>query len=331
MSESKKVIDIALAEVGYIEKKSNSQLDSKTANAGKNNYTKYARDLDNIPGFYNGKKNGYDWCDVFVDWCFVKAFGKERAMKLLNQPAKSTGAGCGYSMSFYKKIGQLFKTPKAGDQIFFGSGTDIYHTGLVYKVENGRVYTIEGNTSSASEVVANGGVVAKKSYPVGASYIAGYGRPKYTEEAKQEPKQEPKKEVVDTGVITYRAYAEKWLPEVKKCDSTDDGFAGIGTKTISGFKCKPQYGELIYEAHSLGGKWLGAVSSKNYSKNDSNSYAGIYGKAIDGIRIKSSKGNVDYRVKTKEDGWLGWARGFGDKGNEFAGIYGHKIIGIQIK
>ena len=52
------VIAIALAEVGYKEKASNSQLDDKTANAGSNNYTKYARDLKNA-GYYNGNKNGY--------------------------------------------------------------------------------------------------------------------------------------------------------------------------------------------------------------------------------------------------------------------------------
>ena len=53
-----KVIEIALAEVGYLEKKTNSNLDSKTANAGYNNYTKYARDFDEkYPNFYNGKKH----------------------------------------------------------------------------------------------------------------------------------------------------------------------------------------------------------------------------------------------------------------------------------
>ena len=323
MSELQKVIDIALNEVGYIEKASNKNLDSKTGNAGNNNYNKYARDLDNISGFYNGKKNGYDWCDVFVDWCFVQAFGVERALELLCQPRKSTGAGCYFSRGFYKAKGQLHATPKVGDQIFFGEGDDIYHTGLVYKVDKTKVYTIEGNTSKDGSGYAN--VVAKKSYRIGVSYIAGYGRPNYKEEVKKE---ESKK---TAGVITYKAYTNKWLPEVHKADNTYEGFAGIGTETITGFKCKAQYGELTYEAHLLGGKWLGAVNSKNYSKNDANSYAGIYGQAIDGIRIKSNKGVVDYRVKTKEDGWLEWARGFGSKGNEFAGIYGHKIIAIQIK
>ena len=134
-----------------------------------------------------------------------------------------------------------------------------------------------------------------------------------------------------TGVITYKAYTNRWLPEVSKCDNTDNGYAGIGKEPITGFKCKPQYGEIIYEAHLKGGNWLGAVNSNSYGSNDANAYAGWYGKAIDGIRIKSTKGFVDYRVKTIEDGWLPWAKGFGDSGNSYAGIYGHTIIGIQMK
>ena len=51
-----KLINIANAEIGYLEKKSNKDLDNKTANAGSGNYTKYARDLDNIPNFYNNCK-----------------------------------------------------------------------------------------------------------------------------------------------------------------------------------------------------------------------------------------------------------------------------------
>ena len=115
-----KVIEIALGEVGYLEKKSNSNLDSKTGNAGSNNYTKYARDLDAIPNFYNGKKNGYAWCDVWVDWVFVEAFGADMAKKLLCQPDKSYGAGCYYSAKYYKNKNQFHTSnPKIGDQIFF--------------------------------------------------------------------------------------------------------------------------------------------------------------------------------------------------------------------
>jgi N-acetylmuramoyl-L-alanine amidase CwlA len=135
-----------------------------------------------------------------------------------------------------------------------------------------------------------------------------------------------------TGVITYQVYCNgKWQSPVNKCDNTSNGYAGIYGKPINGFRCKPQYGEIIYEAHQLGGKWLGAVNSKDYSSGKSNSYAGIYGKPIDGIRIKSTKGYVDYRVHIKGGSWLDWARGFGDSGNLYAGIYGKEIDGIQMK
>ena len=175
-----KVLEIAEAEVGYLEKASNANLDSKTANAGSANYTKYARDLDNIPGFYNGKKNGYAWCDMFVDWCFVQAYGVAMAKKLLGQPEKSYGASCAASVNYYKAMGRYFKDPKVGDQIFFWYDGAPNHTGLVYKVDDNYVYTIEGNTSGASGVIPNGGGVCKKAYYRAYDKICGYGRPDYS-------------------------------------------------------------------------------------------------------------------------------------------------------
>ena len=167
------VIAVAAAEVGYREKKSNSQLDDKTANAGSANYTKYARDFDQkYPNWYNGKKNGYAWCDMFVDWCFLTAFGYEKALKLLCQPEKSCGAGCTYSLRYYKAKGQFHTSgPKPGDQIFFGTSLDnATHTGIVEKADGSKVYTIEGNTSNQ---------VARRSYALTNSRILGYGRPAY--------------------------------------------------------------------------------------------------------------------------------------------------------
>lgn len=176
--DRQKVIDIALAEVGYLEKASNSNLDSDTSNAGYNNYTKFARDLYNA-GYYNGNKNGFAWCDVFVDWCFYKAWGKTVGQQLQCQTG-DLGAGCGYSAQYYKNKGQLHTdNPQPGDQIFFGSASNVTHTGLVYAVDSARVYTVEGNTSGSSGVVANGGGVFKKSYPLSYSKIYSYGRPDY--------------------------------------------------------------------------------------------------------------------------------------------------------
>lgn len=165
-----KVINVAKNEVGYLEKASNSQLDSKTANAGRGNYTKYWRDLK--PSF-----QGEAWCDCFVDWCFQKAYGKEAAQKLecggFGEFYTPTSAQC------YKNAGRFDKNAKVGDQIFFKNTTRIHHTGLVYGVQNGRVYTIEGNTSNGTAVVPNGGAVCMKSYALNNKNIAGYGHPRY--------------------------------------------------------------------------------------------------------------------------------------------------------
>ena len=176
---AEKVIAMAKSQVGYLEKASNYNLDSMSGNAGYNNWTKYARDLNNA-GYYNGNKNGYAWCDVFVDWCFFKVYGSKAKAEAVQCQTGTLGAGCEYSMCYYKAQGRFDKTPKPGDQIFFyDSAGDIGHTGLVYAVTDSTVYTIEGNTSSASGVVANGGGVAMKSYSRSYSRIAGYGHPRY--------------------------------------------------------------------------------------------------------------------------------------------------------
>lgn len=166
------VLNLARSEVGYREKASNSQLDDKTANAGTGNWTKYARDLDKLRNFYNGSKNGYAWCDLWYDWLFVKCFGPELGRQMLCQPLNSAGAGCLYSVQYYKQYGRwITGTPEPGDQIFFSYAPGEYsHTGLVESVSGGVVTTIEGNTSDS---------VGRRSYAVGSSTIAGYGRPRW--------------------------------------------------------------------------------------------------------------------------------------------------------
>ena len=263
MTEKEKVINIALGEVGYREKETNSNLDDKTANAGDENYTKYARDLDNVASFYNGKKNGYDWCDIFVDWCFVKALGAERAMQLLNQPEKSGGAGCGVSMSYFEKIERLFKSPSLGDQIFFTDGESIYHTGLVYDVDDTKVYTVEGNT--------NGGQVAKKSYPLGASYIRGYGRPLWNESANIEDREEePAKE---TKVDTIKVTAKEGL-NIRKEPNTECSILGAYVYNTSKdiYEIKGNWGRtqdgwicLDYTDYSKSTNTSNTTSTKKYT------------------------------------------------------------------
>ena len=145
-----KVILIAKNEIGYLEKKSNSRLDSKTANAGSSNYTKYWRDIK--PSY-----QGQPWCAAFVSWCFMEAFGQEKAKKLLKH----------WPYVYCPTLGNLFTrnaNPKIGDIVIFYHNGTFTHTGIVTAVIGDRFYTIEGNTSGASGIIANGGGVCAKSY-----------------------------------------------------------------------------------------------------------------------------------------------------------------------
>lgn len=172
MTPQERLIATAKAQEGYIGKKSAAQMDDPKANAG-GRFNKFARDLDALGDFYNGRKNGYDWCDVFVDWCFVATFGRDLAQKLLCQPDRSLGAGTGYSLGYYKAKGRFFTSPQPADQIFFGTAEVTKHTGIVTDVRGGYVYTEEGNAGSPSAVRA-------RKYKLGDRNIKGYGRPDWS-------------------------------------------------------------------------------------------------------------------------------------------------------
>lgn len=186
---SEKVIKIATDELDYLEKESNKDLDSKTKNAGDNNYTKYARDL--IEWIGSPFMQAQPWCVMLQMWCFVKAFGIEEAKKLLHVWTMS----CGTLMDAFKQYGGewVTKDPKVGDLVIFEwyktekdkkTGKTIKklcrHIGMIYKVDKNYIYTIEGNTSCHDkDVIENGGGVFKKSYPKNKDKIKGYCRPKY--------------------------------------------------------------------------------------------------------------------------------------------------------
>lgn len=163
-----KIIEVAKSQVGYLEKKSDKDLDSKTGNAGRNNYTKY--------GEWFGV-NPVLWCAVFVCWCFAQAYGSIAKEMLCG----GYSAACETMRSRFIKAGRYNKEPQAGDCIFF-TGTrhaGANHIGIVWKVDGSKIYTVEGNTSGANGVVDNGGGVALKSYSKSYSRIMGYGHPNF--------------------------------------------------------------------------------------------------------------------------------------------------------
>lgn len=146
------LIAVAKNEIGYLEKATNAQLDSKTANAGYNNYTKYWRDI--YPAY-----QGQPWCACQISWDMMTAFGLETAKKLLRH----------WPYVYCPTMANLFTlyaNPQVGDIVIFWSSKkkEFVHTGLVIKVQGDQFWTIEGNTSGASGIVANGGGVCQKSY-----------------------------------------------------------------------------------------------------------------------------------------------------------------------
>ena len=168
-----KVISVATGEIGYIEKKSKKDLDSKTANAGHANYTKYGKWIG---------ANGDYWCASFLSWIFYKAYGNLNGKTLLCGQFSAACETIRQNFSKKKKYNTKMEDAKPGDVVFF-SGTrhaGANHIGLIVSVVGSKITTIEGNTSTASGVVDNGGGVVKKSYTVPNSKIMGYGRPDYS-------------------------------------------------------------------------------------------------------------------------------------------------------
>ena len=154
------------------------QVGTKENPAGSNK-TPYGADMDkNYPDFFNGKKNGHDWCAVFVCDGFCRNYGEANALKMLHLPKNNCAASCKFAVRYYKAANAYYKTPKVGDQIFFGKAGSESHTGLVVGVSKTSVDTIEGNSGNA---------VKKHTYKLTNSKIAGYGRPAYDNEPTPTP------------------------------------------------------------------------------------------------------------------------------------------------
>ena len=196
---AEKVIKTAENELHYVEKRSNSALYDKRANTGNNNYTKYAADL-----YPSLQANA--WCDMFVGWCVWTASGKN---KTVANKALCGGLGSAYtptSASKYKSAGRWTTTdPKVGDQVFFRNSSRICHTGLVYKVTDTNIYTIEGNTLAQASSSSNGGEVLRKTYSRSFWKIAGYGHPIYNQSITQSTPLEIEKVVFKEGITKLGA------------------------------------------------------------------------------------------------------------------------------
>lgn len=113
-----------------------------------------------------GFSSRVEWCAIFVSWCADQC-------GLLDSGALPKFSGVGTGVNWFQSRDQWLPgsaIPEPGMLIFFkwyGSDSLIAdHVGIVERVENGRVYTIEGNS---------GDMVRRNSYPIGYGVILGYG------------------------------------------------------------------------------------------------------------------------------------------------------------
>ena len=182
-----KFLEIALSQVGYKEKKSNKDLDSKTKNAGSGNYTKY--------GAWYGV-NPAPWCCMFVSWC------ANEAGILGTLIPKYKGAGTGYN--WFKVKNRITMKPKAGDIGFLKpttKGATSSHTFIVYKVDGNKITTIEGNENNA---------VIKHTRKLTDKNILGFGSVDYPKE----------KDIRYVDNVDYEGLNVRYVSDNKKTGKT---------------------------------------------------------------------------------------------------------------
>lgn len=117
-----------------------------------------------------GLGKGYAWCMAFVFWGFQKA---AEELKVKNLVPKTAGVLDCYAKAKAYRVSE----PQLGDQFIMDFGKGAGHTGLVTSAKNGRIFTIEGNTSADPSYAAldrEGNGVFERNRPI--SGIKGFLR-----------------------------------------------------------------------------------------------------------------------------------------------------------
>lgn len=130
------------------------------------------QEVGNVGGEKFWKWYGFDsrveWCAIFVSWAANEA-------GYIDSNVIPKFAGVWNGVDWFKALGEWQDSsyiPKSGDIIFFDWEIDgkPNHVGIVEKVENNKVYTIEGNSKDECK---------NKTYDLNSNVIFGYGVPAY--------------------------------------------------------------------------------------------------------------------------------------------------------
>ena len=138
-----------------------------------------ASQIGNVGGQPYWSWYGFDsrveWCACFVSWCANECGYIEAGLIPKFAGCQSEGVDWFRTCGLWKEKGF---SPKPGDIIFFDwadketgvRNGQADHVGIVEKTENGRVYTIEGNSSDSC---------CRRDYNINSLDILGYGTPMY--------------------------------------------------------------------------------------------------------------------------------------------------------
>ena len=116
-----------------------------------------------------GFNHRVEWCAVFVSWV-------ANELGYIEAGIIPKFVACINGVNWFKDRG-LWKdnnyTPKESDIIFFDWEEDgsVDHVGIVIKVENNKIYTVEGNSTDD--------MCRQLEYNVNSNIIYGYGTPVY--------------------------------------------------------------------------------------------------------------------------------------------------------
>ena len=151
-----KILELARSQIGYVEESGNR--------------TKYASYFDkDVWQWFNTKKQGAEWCAIFICWLMCQVMGPEAALVFLGcpSPKNNCAAGVKYLWAYMKDKGYKVdkKTGQPGDVIFLNSNK---HVGIIEEVRDGKYITIEGNKGNkvASSTVYG---ICRPAYPATVS------------------------------------------------------------------------------------------------------------------------------------------------------------------
>lgn len=157
------LLGVAKTQLGYTELNSSGNPIPSTSDGG---YTKYGASF--------GEPNGA-WCAYFISWCASQAGIPSSIVPRLGNCGTLTDWYQSRSIYYSRSSGYV---PKPGDMVFFNwsGGSSAQHIGIVTGVSGNNLYTIEGNTGGDEGYMCNG-----RTRGLNASYVLGYGVPKYND------------------------------------------------------------------------------------------------------------------------------------------------------